>query len=398
MNKREAQRCIESLRKGIPPDKFIRLFTVGRKNEIGDLKMRLETGEGAALLLKANYGSGKTHLLKFIKEEALERGYAVSYVVIDANSGVRFNRMDQIFAAVCRNMEIPNTEGKGLRCFFEFVIKNLTESHQIYDAITQDWHWEHDEIFDSPAMMIALRAWNTNVEEVRYLIEDWFYNPWNYNSQRKRLYTELIGRLQSYFRDQRPDWKFYNEGIFNFNSKGYEQSWAALRDLHMLALASGLEGLIILFDEFEDVIINLKRVDYQEAAFWNLFKFYRGKEFPGKTFFAVTPDFYEKCRQALMNKKRYDFDYEMLKRLPTYEMSPLGIEEIEELAMKILFIHGIPYDWEPDYVMKAKQLRHLVEMAASKPRPDRVRYTITNVVKVLDRLFEDWNENAPGEL
>lgn len=104
MNAVQARRVIESLRKGIPPDGFVRYFTVGRKREINDLTSRLQAKDGTVLLLKANYGSGKTHLLRYIREEALERNYAVSTVTLDSSSAVRFNRMDQIFGAVCRNM------------------------------------------------------------------------------------------------------------------------------------------------------------------------------------------------------------------------------------------------------------------------------------------------------
>jgi len=397
INKRQALRCIESLRKGIPPEGFIRYFTVGRKTEIEDLKMRLESEDSTALLLKANYGSGKTHLLKFIKEEALDIGYAVSYVIVDSNSEVRFNRMDQIFGAVCRNIEIPYVEGKGIRIFFDFIVNSLKINHKLYIAISNDWTWEYNELFDSPAMLIALRAWRTGREEIKSLIEDWFYNPWNYYNRRKELYKKLIGDLYKYFRDDRPEYIFYNEGIFSFNIKGHEQSWAALRDFNKLAKESGLEGLILLFDEYEDVISNLKRINYQEAAFWNLFKFYRSKDFSGKAFFAVTPDFYEKCKSLLISKQRTEFDLNMLKKLPTYEMTPLGPDELEELALRILEVHGKAYGWEPDCIMKARQLSFIVRDAASKPIPDQVRYTITTIVKYLDNLYEDWVENAPRE-
>jgi chromosomal replication initiation ATPase DnaA len=68
MESRQAQRVIESLRQGIPPEGHIRRFTVGRKSEIARLTTRLDKSESGALLLKANYGSGKTHLLRFIRE------------------------------------------------------------------------------------------------------------------------------------------------------------------------------------------------------------------------------------------------------------------------------------------------------------------------------------------
>jgi chromosomal replication initiation ATPase DnaA len=73
MDSFQAQHIIESLRLGIPPEGYVRQFTVGRTKEIEDLIKRLQVHNETAVLLMANYGSGKTHLLKYIREESLER-------------------------------------------------------------------------------------------------------------------------------------------------------------------------------------------------------------------------------------------------------------------------------------------------------------------------------------
>ena len=68
------------------------------------------------LLVQGNSGSGKSHLLRYIRDHALSERYAVSFVTLDAKSGVRFNRMDQIMGAILRNIEIPPHLGpQGLR-------------------------------------------------------------------------------------------------------------------------------------------------------------------------------------------------------------------------------------------------------------------------------------------
>src|SRR5262245_40592341 len=123
MDAASAQRVIESLRYGIPPDGHIREFTVGRRSEIAQLTDRLQKKSTGALLLKANYGSGKSHLLRLIREHALNAGFAVSSVSLDARANVRFNRMDQVFGAICRNIEVPTALGqKGIRPFFDLII------------------------------------------------------------------------------------------------------------------------------------------------------------------------------------------------------------------------------------------------------------------------------------
>src|SRR5947209_17058510 len=88
-----AERVVEQLRYGVPPPEHVRAFTVGRATQLRALEESLShptNGKGSALLVKANYGSGKSHLLNVVREMALEAGYAVSLVVIDAQGGVRF--------------------------------------------------------------------------------------------------------------------------------------------------------------------------------------------------------------------------------------------------------------------------------------------------------------------
>jgi len=330
---------IESLRKGIPPDRFIGHFTVGRDQEIKALQRCLQDSNGTALLLTANYGSGKSHLIRFIREEALAKNYAVSVVTLDANSAVRFNRMDQMLGAISRNIEIPYAPScKGISCLLDLVSKRIRSNREgeFWRQLTNDGKWDFSEVLDSPAMFVALRAYITGLSEVQDVVEDWLYNPWQYKTQRKKLYDMLIRMLRSYFRDPRSDGRFYADQVFIFDALNYYQSWAALRDLDKLARACGLEGLIILFDEFEDVITNLRNVSHQESAFRNLFLFYSRKQFPGKTFYAVTPGFMNKCKDKLFEKGRWDFDFSWFDALPKFEMSPLEFDCLVELGKKIV--------------------------------------------------------------
>lgn len=391
-----AQRVIEALRKGIPPDGFVQHFTVGRASEIASLRKCLENGKHKALLLQANYGSGKTHLLRYIREWALMQNFAVSMVTLDSKSGVRFNRMDQIFGAVCRNIEIPEPGAeRGIRGLFDLASEQIESGrkalpqNKFWAALTNDWKWDYSDTLKAPAMYIALRAWCTGQAAVKDLVEDWLYVPASYKTQRQKLFNVLIGELRQYFRDRRQPYQFFADGVFLFDKQGHAQSWAALSDIHQLAVASGLRGLIILFDEFEDVITNLGRVDYQQAAFWNLFQFYAGSHFPGMTFFAVTPEFAHKCKVLLLGKGVFDYDYAQFDALPAFEMSPLSTVELESLAKRIMETHGAAYGWEPDVVMKASDLDALVLRSSSIPVQDRSRHTITSVVKFLDRLLED---------
>ncbi|MEA2031952.1 MAG: BREX system ATP-binding domain-containing protein [candidate division Zixibacteria bacterium] len=391
MDTTQAQRVIESLRKGIPPDGFVRNFTVGRSSEIEDLAQRLESPEGMALLLNANYGSGKTHLLRFIREQALSQNYVVSTVTLDAKSEVRFNRMDQIFGAVCRNIEIPSAPGnKGIRSFFDYLSKCASDrsSGTYWRELSSNWKWDYSEKLDSTALFVGLRAWATGKPDIADIVEDWLYQPWQYRSQRKKLYAILVDGLRRHFRDPRPEWKFYADEVFMFHTQGHAQSWAALRDFDGLSRVAGFRGMIILFDEFEDVITNITNVAHQEAAFWNLFHFYSGKHFPGKTFYAVTPEFIEKCKNRLLQKGRWDFDFSRFDALPRFEMSPLELDHLIELSKRICPVHGLAYDWDAPENLNGDGIKDVLENAVRVQIQDRTRHAITSLIKRLDSALQ----------
>lgn len=391
MQSPDAQRVVESLRKGIPPDGHVCQFTVGRATEMEELTAKLQSADGGSLLLQANYGSGKTHLLRFVRETALEMGYVVSLIALDAKGQVRFNRMDQVFGAICRNIEVPKKKpGKGIRQLLDESRYGLEwEDAKFWREVTNGGRWDLSEALDSPAMFVALRAWHTEEPDAQDLVEDWLCQPWTYRSQRKRLFTELVLGLRRHFLDPRPAWKFYNDGVFEFHTQGYAQCWAALRDIRHLATSCGYRGFILLFDEYEDVITNISRINHQEAAFWNLFQFYTGKSFPGVSFYAVTPEFVAKCKTLLLTKNRYDFDYELFDRIPTFQMAPLERDELRELAERIVAAHGTAYSWEPEAIVDRGELDRVLQAATAVPVQDRTRQTIRQIVAHLDDALED---------
>jgi len=402
MDATQAQRVLESLRQGIPPDGFVRHFTVGRTAEISALEKKLSSNTGGALLLKANYGSGKTHLLRFIKETALERGYAVSTITLDAGAETRFNRMDQILGNVMRCIEVPGKMRRGPSALFEHILDSMTspcsdeKRKQRLNELSSLGRWDHSATLKSPSLYVALRAWiigSINSDKLPHLpneVEAWICEPWNYYTRTTWLYNQFVGDLRRYFHDPRADWQFYRRGTdtFIFKNSDYRQSWDALADLQTLANLGGLSGLVILVDEFEDVIYGLRNIKYQQESFWNLFRLFDG-EFPGLSFYAVTPSFIEKCKNLLIQKVSWDYDLSRFDRLTTFEMSPLETSELEALAMKILEAHRIAYDWEPDLLMRTSHLNNIVRKTGSLPMQDRARYVITSVVKALDELLQE---------
>lgn len=383
MERPEAFRIMESLRLGIPPDGAVRHFTVGRKEEIEDLRRRVQTGGAGLLYIKANYGSGKTHLLRLLREHGLEHGYAVSLVGLDATASVRFNRMDQIVGAVMRGLRVPASSDTGVRGLFDLICREIQNSRARGDTdglwyrLTNRWKWNESDVCESITMFVALRAWATGLPAVQELVEDWLFQPWSYYGQRRRIYQELIGNLGRHFQDGHQE-RYYYPDAFKLSVQAYDQSWKFLRDLRMLAAAAGLKGVIILFDEFENMLSGLKRYDYKSDAFWNLLQFGRQKQFPGLSAFAVTPAFF----QILGTLSE-------LKQFPTFEMQPLEVSQLQELAARIRDTHALAFGWNPQARIRDADLRAIVRKTAAVPIEDRSRQTVKQVVSALDAAFEE---------
>ena len=396
----KAQKIIDELRKGIPPHGYVEDFTISRKQEIAWLEAHLEEESSAfALLLKANYGSGKTHLLQLIKEKALKKDYLVSSVVLDAQSGVRFNRLDQVFGAIMRGLETAiedHTITGGLETILDFFAKTARKAihdpchdgHEFWTELSNNEKWGFSETLASPPLYVAIRAWiKCRDDSVRDLILDWLRFPGNYANRRKDLYWTLVGDQRRHFRDPRPEHQFYEDAVLSFEPAGYANCWAALEDFQQLSVNSLLPGVAVLFDEFEDVLTNLNNIDWQKKAFFNLFRFVSGSRFTGKTFYAVTPAFAEKCKKRLLVKGAFEFDYSQFDKLPTFAMAPLGGPDMQQLARTIIAVHERAYGHRlaPS---DRDEIIAIAGRAGFRTVEDRTRQAIKECVQRLDGFLD----------
>lgn len=394
-----AETAIEELRRGIPPAGQLRQFTVGRAEELNHLTSTLSrsrAGRGEALLVEANYGAGKTHLLRLIRQEALDRGFAVALVTVDSQSGVRFNRMDQVTAAVMRQLEVDESSPRGIDGLFDRFKQIDVQSligfddvrWEMVQDITDGGSWSRSSGLASQALFVGLRAWvHSNDARVREMVTDWLGYAWNYKSSRTELYGTLVRRISG-FRDSLPEHAYYADGIFSFDSGGHHQAWSALSDLDLLCRACGRKGLVILFDEFEDVIQNLNNIRHEQSAFDNLFRLCDGRDHSGTCYFTVTPDFSNKCRSRLYEKAIYSFPVERFDELDRFRMTRITVDDANLLASRVRDMHGIAYEWDAATELPDHELRRVVDSLMATGSADQVRQAVIGIVRTLDERLE----------
>ncbi len=390
-NAAEAQRIIEQLRFGLPPSGHVRDFTVGPTMQLRLLEEQLNgsslSGRAGALLIKAGYGGGKSHLLQLIREAALDAGYATSLVVANAAEGVRFDRVDAVLGAVSRQIEVDTSGRHGAGALFNLLTRPATGRDAMIgqSRLSSRGRWDYSEYLRSPAMYVAVRAWvRSDDATVRAVAEDWLTNPGAYREQRRRLYDVLVHELRDRFKDPRPEWKFFSEALLTFGSDPGGQAWTALGDLDAIARAAGLRGLVLLFDEAEDLLHGLPRVDQQQQALLNLLRFFDEPNGVLLSFFAVTPDFVERSKRQLLQHALYDFDYARLDRLPALEVPAIEREDAGELACRIRAVHALAYRWDAARSLPDSDLAGVVDQQWRIDSPDRLRRTIQATIEALD--------------
>ncbi len=164
----EHRRMVEAFKLGIVPDQAVREFTFGRDDEVGFIREWLADPDRPLLLLIGEYGSGKTHLLEYVRWFALDAGYACSMVELDPNEAP-LHRPKRVYAGLIRGFRYTDAGGK-VRGFRDFIrdlatrrtslkdhpflaqpiqaAKSATESEDLWAWIEGQESWRYPKLFD----------------------------------------------------------------------------------------------------------------------------------------------------------------------------------------------------------------------------------------------------------
>ncbi len=145
-----SRRIIEALRMGIVPDAEVARFTFGRDQEINALKAWIHDQNDGSRFIVGAYGTGKTHLLNYLRTTALQAGYAVALVEMDGLEAP-FSRPKRVYSQVVQNLQVPIPEKQTWQRFRDFLRrvrrKGLLSDHPYFRHIQPDtvdehiWHW-----------------------------------------------------------------------------------------------------------------------------------------------------------------------------------------------------------------------------------------------------------------
>ncbi len=120
---------IESFRLGIVPEKLVTDWTVGREKEVSFIQDWLEMESEGVMVLEGAYGNGKSHLLLYLRERALDMGYAVAYAGFDpSEASAAFPK--RTYRNVIRELRVKTAAGRrDFRGFIEEIAREAGDDH-----------------------------------------------------------------------------------------------------------------------------------------------------------------------------------------------------------------------------------------------------------------------------
>jgi len=295
-----ATQIVESLRRGIPPQRGVALYSVGNEKLIEGIKKRHLPGigdRGIIRFISGSWGAGKTHFFRVLREVAFANDCLVSNVELDVNNAA-LNKFQRVFYAIISNVASPayyatNLSG-GVAPFGTVLRESLaflaTGSRHIGEAVTHEHYVKASEQLmanhniDIDFKKMVQKYWETFlpesgeptiVEQTRAEVLQWFSGEGTIGDYRKRF------------------------GISKMVTR--ENAKLMLQSLAGFVRLAGYRGLLILFDEAEQAY-SIMRQSALRDAHNNLLSLINNIESLTGLFliYATTPDFFTDPKHGIV--------------------------------------------------------------------------------------------------
>lgn len=363
----ESVRIIETLRSGVSSRHLSALFSYGRESLLEMVQRDLDglaaRGGSRAVVLRGDYGEGKTHFLNTVFNLAQQRNFAVSFVVLSKETP--FHRLDRVYPKVACETYLPGENEAGL----EALLRDIRPDSKVAAELLA---FAQDELHPKIACVLG----------------NYFQAPESYHVH--LLYRDLVG-------DWLPLPELKSLHRFNFGRPVKIEKftprlhvWDYFRLLAHLIRVRGFAGWVILFDEFE--LVGTLGIAARGEAYWNLGRFL----FPGEsagleatyTIFSTFSGFWS---VRLLAERRPDLEEvparllakgeprkaETVRRvLNTLLQEPVNLEslttaEIRRMLEKVAELHARACGWEP-----AVDLDKLLTVTKHARLRTKIRYTL----------------------
>ena len=394
-NTLSSRRALEALRNGVPNREAVKILGCNQPEAEGRFEDMLiqaadrdNVPDGAlGMLISGDFGSGKSHLLTHLEQQALSQGFVCSKVAISKETPLY--DLGKVLKSAVDNGRMPNRAGR--------LIEELGQALKPHSPEYADFFkWANDtesnglsQMFPA-SLLVHERSRDLELNsEIEY-----FWAGDRIKVSRVKDGLRQIGQFQSY----------------SFRApKAAELPPQRLRFVVEVIKAAGYKGWVVLLDEIELVgsysLLQRGR-SYAELARWlgeAVDEPYSGLATVG----TVTDDFASAIISPDGNKKDRDYVAPKLEaryanivaraetgmRLLEREVIPLKQPtdtEVRETAEKLRQIYSTAYDWDPP-ALQAE--------ARGAGYQNRMRYKVRASINEWDllRLYPDYSPETEGD-
>ena len=246
-----ARSAIEALRAGVPSRHAVaQLGTTQQdiKEHFDDALLSLRAGEPAKpLVISANFGGGKSHLLNYLQTVAERQGFVTSFVVISPEMPLGAPHV--VLKAIVENAQAPNRIGKALQTL-------AADASATSDAFALLREWTQTAPINGKlkALIRLYEEYRVDDELRVKILDDIEGDPLLLTTIKQKL--KDIGEVSAYDLKAVP-----NQSLAHDRIRLYAQ----------FVRACGSNGLVILFDEAERIAKFSRKqriLAYQELGWW----------------------------------------------------------------------------------------------------------------------------------
>lgn len=395
-----AVQVIESLRKGIPPQRGVDLYTVGNEKLIENITRFHLSGigeRGIIRFISGSWGAGKTHFFRLLREVAFQNNCMVSNVEL-GKSEAPLDKFERVFYAIIRRVSTPSCFAQGSyeeAAPFGIVLREAlaylaTGERALPESVT------HEQFERANNRLMADRS--IDIDFKKMIAEYW----------RTFLPDAVEPSIQEQERAEILQW-FGGEGTVGGYRKRYNVNKVVNKDNAKLMLQSlagfvrmsGYNGLVILFDEAEMSFTAMRNTQLRDAHN-NLLSLINNVESLTGLFliYATVPDFYKHPKHgieqygALAGRigKPADRPPRALDTVWNLDEVSTSLSDYQTAAKRIKAIYARAYSEVVDTLPSDEQVEALVaDLDRTHPKYAGVRFwrvLVTATVKHFDDALE----------
>jgi len=405
---RDAAHIFQRLRNGTVPDRGLDAFAVGIERHRKELQRKLDEvkgGEGDVKFLRGGYGCGKTFMANLLVQDAKERRFATSFVVVSDND-LHFHKFDELYRKVVSGLSTPTCAQGALGDILDRWIGGIEEGLLALGVPEGDPAFETNVLAKLDEQLVALTGGRAPADMVRVV--------------RKVFELKQAGRLQD--ASALVSWLSGSSnvaaGIKSLAGvKGdisSSDAMAYLRGILEIVKSAGYTGLLIVIDEAETIL--RMRGDVRSKSLNAIRQIVDASStYPGLLWvFTGTPTFFDdrhgvKGVEALHARVKYEsLNGVPSLRQPQLALEPFKADRLSKVALKLRSIHPELSAEEAERRLPRELIDQLVAKVTEGFHGDVgvvPRQFLRTFVNVLDTLADNPEQDAhallgfqPGEL